>query len=178
MPRSTPRRLMMADLAILTAGVALSMGLLKKAWATLADFREWPGSHVWGLHESQVLTSVFLGIASALVAARSVQPRPRWRSVFRQPGTMACLAILGHMLIVIISFSWNLTRSSIFGSSRLLPEFNRVLHANRSCGGWVAAVWLTLALSHAWRPEPSWIDRSGRVLGVAAIFHWLWSLLI
>jgi hypothetical protein len=30
----------------------------------------------------------------------------------------------------------------------------------------VAAAWLTLALNGRWCPERSWIDRSGRVLGV------------
>ena len=34
------------------------------------------------------------------------------------------------------------------------------------CGYAVATVWLVLALSGRWRPEKSWIDRLGRVLGV------------
>jgi hypothetical protein len=33
------------------------------------------------------------------------------------------------------------------------------------CGPAVAAVWLVLALSGRWRPEKSWIDRLGRLLG-------------
>lgn len=37
------------------------------------------------------------------------------------------------------------------------------------CGPAVAAVWLVLAVAGRWRPEPSWIDRSGRVLGVTWI---------
>jgi hypothetical protein len=37
------------------------------------------------------------------------------------------------------------------------------------CGWTVAAIWLLLALSGRWRPEPSWIDRLGRLLGVVWI---------
>ena len=37
------------------------------------------------------------------------------------------------------------------------------------CGIAVAAVWLVLALSGRWRPEKSWIDRLGRMLGVTWI---------
>jgi hypothetical protein len=36
--------------------------------------------------------------------------------------------------------------------------------------GWAVVVsWLTLALIGRWRPEPSWVDRWGRVLG----FTWI-----
>ncbi|WP_406695128.1 hypothetical protein V5E97_29235 [Singulisphaera sp. Ch08] len=34
------------------------------------------------------------------------------------------------------------------------------------CGYSVVAIWLLLVLSGRWRPEKSWIDRLGRVLGV------------
>jgi hypothetical protein len=37
------------------------------------------------------------------------------------------------------------------------------------CGFTVAAIWSLLALSGRWRPERSWIDRLGRLLGVAWI---------
>ncbi len=37
------------------------------------------------------------------------------------------------------------------------------------CGFSVAAIWVLLALSGRWRPERSWIDRLGRLLGVAWI---------
>jgi hypothetical protein len=33
----------------------------------------------------------------------------------------------------------------------------------------VAAAWLTLAIGRRWRPEPTWVDRSGRAIG----FFWL-----
>jgi hypothetical protein len=36
--------------------------------------------------------------------------------------------------------------------------------------GWaVAASWLTLIMNRRWRPERDWIDRAGRVVGIAWI---------
>jgi hypothetical protein len=37
------------------------------------------------------------------------------------------------------------------------------------CGYAVAGVWMVLAISGRWRPEKSWIDRGGRVLGLTWI---------
>jgi len=37
------------------------------------------------------------------------------------------------------------------------------------CGGAVIGAWLALALTGRWRPEPSWIDRLGRIVGVAIV---------
>ncbi len=45
------------------------------------------------------------------------------------------------------------------------------------CGPVVAAVWLLLALSGRWRPERSWIDRLGRVVGATWIVVTLLSTL-
>lgn len=36
-------------------------------------------------------------------------------------------------------------------------------------GAAVAGAWLALALAGVWRPEPGWIDRSGRLVGLALI---------
>jgi hypothetical protein len=52
--------------------------------------------------------------------------------------------------------------------------------ATGQIGFGVLIAWTTLALARCWQPEPSWIDRSGRVLGVVWIiafvadrFAWL-----
>jgi hypothetical protein len=34
----------------------------------------------------------------------------------------------------------------------------------------VAGAWLALALAGWWRPEPSWVDRLGRALGLGWLF--------
>jgi hypothetical protein len=38
-------------------------------------------------------------------------------------------------------------------------------------GGTVALAWTVLALSRRWESEPGWVDRTGRLLGAAAIVN-------
>jgi hypothetical protein len=45
----------------------------------------------------------------------------------------------------------------------------------------VTVAWLTLALNGRWQPEPNWLDRAGRSLGLAwvvlMVFHpWITSI--
>ena len=52
---------------------------------------------------------------------------------------------------------------------RLIP----VIFPPFAFGPMIACVWINLWLGRRWRPERSWVDRAGRVLG---IFWMLWSL--
>jgi len=62
--------------------------------------------------------------------------------------------------------------------------YQNVMYADRhfSVAGAVTAVWLVTAMAGCWRPEKSWIDRTGRVFGVfwllAAVAFWLcrWAI--
>jgi hypothetical protein len=59
--------------------------------------------------------------------------------------------------------------------------FCNMLHGMpRHAGVVVAGAWLTLRLARAWRPEPTWVDRAGRALGVfwlvAALHFFLFPL--
>jgi hypothetical protein len=44
-------------------------------------------------------------------------------------------------------------------------------------GGAVVLVWLALALAGAWRPDPDWIDRSGRAVGTVLIVVYFLAIL-
>ena len=181
MTRQSNRPPKMADLAILIGGTALALGLWRMSWDDLSS-RFNPGvKHLLAYRMALTIAPALLGFASALLALRLVPPRPRWILVFRQPGTSACVAILGQMLSIVLTFSWHVFLVPIVGSPIYPPRYvsyNTYLEANREAGAWVAVAWATLALARAWRPEPSWIDRAGRVLGVLAILHWLWSATI
>jgi hypothetical protein len=54
-------------------------------------------------------------------------------------------------------------------TERILLEILQRLVFDVPAAYTVAAGWLTLALLGRWRPEKSWIDRLGRVLGVGWI---------
>jgi hypothetical protein len=85
---------------------------------------------------------------AALVVMRLRSPRPPWRDLVRQPGLWACLAAV----VAEVAFPW----WDYFGVR--LPAI--------IVPGAVALAWLALVLTRAWRPERSWIDRAGRIMGL------------
>ena len=100
---------------------------------------------------------LLLIVGVALLALRMNRPDPPSRAMFREPGFWACAAPILTLLSFPLAGIWFAVRFS-----PLLPA------------GAVCVAWLALALSHRWRPEPSWIDRGGRALG----FGWVVILLL
>jgi hypothetical protein len=117
---------------------------------------------------------LLLSLSLALTAARLLPPRPRFLEVFQQPGLVAnwitCL-IAGFNAITM--FSMNMDKlSSVDGIVKLF-RFAFFWPTASDAGGGVLIAWMTLAMAGCWRAEPSWIDRSGRVLGVVSIISFL-----
>ena len=114
---------------------------------------------------------VFTPLSIALLALRMRRPRPKLRRVWRQPGAVACLACL-------LTFSlWGVTLGgqAIIGRRTEIPWKN-IDFAMPSLGGAgfvILGVWLVFWLGRIARPEKSWIDRSGRALGVTMILVFL-----
>lgn len=96
----------------------------------------------------------------------------------RQPGTVACGAISLVLVVVIglsIAFELGFDRRDpiAFGVIKVVAiqmtsddAFN---HLTPLAAWATAASWLVLAVGGRWRPEPDWIDRAGRVIGITWI---------
>ena len=127
------------------------------------------------------------GLEAAVLLLRLRRPRPTLRRVVLQPGEAACLVAL---LVIALETIGAMAAMVYFESSRgylgaelrtfgLAGWFHvRVLMRMPypvSCA--VLASWTILCLSHRGRPERSWIDLAGRVLGwcwiVSALVFWL-----
>jgi hypothetical protein len=124
-------------------------------------------------------------VTIAVLVLRLVGPRPRFRQLTRQPGTVACGAVFFAVLVEMV-YQMSEAAYALYGSSNV-----RILHA----AYWiisgpfeavsVGAAWLLLAISGRWRSDASWIDRFGFVLGVfwiatpllAFFVHWLVRML-
>ena len=115
----------------------------------------------------------FLAAATAAtLAMRLLRPRPTSRRLFRQPGAVACVAAL---LAMLIEAGW--VASLLARKSWLMgPDEVFVFHVPQ-VGFAVVGGWLSLAMAGRWRPEPGWIDRAGRLVGVCWIVATLlwWS---
>ena len=168
------RRLTLADLAIFiagTAGALLLLRMVREADSASKQFIGMPDGY-----RAYCFVAPFLLMASAsLIVTRLIGTRLRLSRVLWQPGTIACVMfLLSFVLNTLLILGQNfvgglLNRPTILSYLDLRFFFIRNLMGAEI----VAGSWATLALSGRWRPEPSWIDRSGRILGVVIILSGL-----
>ncbi len=92
---------------------------------------------------------ILVGLSFALLLLRLVRPRPGWPELARQPGALACLAAVAALFLAF----W-------------VEELFRTRISLAFVGAAVGLAWVALGVSRSWRSEDSWIDRTGRVLGV------------
>jgi hypothetical protein len=139
-------------------------------------------------------------IAPALLCIGLLPPRPDLRRLASRPGFVACLALTIVLVVRAAGFLalWARTLGSPFarvrrevtllpdpfrildgapglGSAIEIPTFRALIHLAplaAELGLSVAVAWSVLAIGRRWRPEPSWVDRSGRVV----VGFWLTTL--
>jgi hypothetical protein len=136
---------------------------------------------------------VMTGVASpwaVYLLYRSRRPGRTWRfGRVRRPGSVACLAVTIVLIFELLHATASLDRwqrrLNVVHRSDLQaveirylsirprslrerddPFFNMLNGMPQYAGLLVAGAWLTLLLAGAWRPEPTWVDRAGRALGV------------
>lgn len=106
-------------------------------------------------------------LALLLLGRRDAGTRPRRRRRGPAPGTLACLAaaaMLGLPLAVVLVIG------AVAGSAALEPH-QEVLAIGSLVGALLAGIaifwsWITLALCRRWQPQPTWLDRAGRLIGM------------
>ena len=157
-------------IAALAPGFAATRAFLAGVWVTPS-----------GQGRLQVTLEVLIGsmpvataAAAGLAAVRLRRPRSALRRLARQPGAMATVAAL----IGAVPFALALPAAALIAGALGRPiRLNQSAEAAAilglmgapACGVGVATAWATLALNRRWRPEPGWIDRAGRLLGL----YWL-----
>jgi hypothetical protein len=172
------RQLSIMDAMILVLGTAVGAALARAylrghfaaldLWPKTGFDREWLWRVVnWSRGPG---ACVVVPMMAALLAIRLRPPRPRRGRLIHQPGFAACLAI---MVWLLLRWIWVAT---FYYPPRSPPPAARFeplwFEATQYAGEAVVGSWLALALSRRWRPEPSWVDRAGRVLGA----YWLAAL--
>jgi hypothetical protein len=178
-----PRRFTLFDAMILIGATAFALVPIR--------FLRWDSgvTNFWspavflrlGMMIDALLCPVALTLAPVLCALRLQHPRPGLSRVYRQPGTAACTATFVTELIFVTASMISLFIHHFAGNSPNQHLFYRLnfvtwIWVFPMCimGITVSAVWVVLWLSGAWRAEPSWIDRTGRILGV----YWVANSLV
>jgi hypothetical protein len=132
-----------------------------------------------------------MAFTPAVLAARLLGPRPRFRQIASQPGLVACAAAVLVMVLrcageVLAYLPGELTK---FSSPVRLPSPPFIRYSGPPplplgriaqnivlesfpfftaplVGIAVLVAWLVLAANGRFRPVPDWVDRTGRALGV------------
>jgi hypothetical protein len=129
-----------------------------------------------------VLASTLLAsLSTALLVAGLLPPRSRLSELCRRPGFAACWVTALVMVIDAVSMiALNPDNFTNFEKFIHCFDYGYFWFAAGHIGFGVLISWTTLALAGCRRPEPNWIDRSGRALGVVWIiafvadrFSWL-----
>jgi hypothetical protein len=164
--RPAGRPLSLADAMIFIIALGLGLTLARPAIvlianAVLADprwrFQTLAGAVSLGRMLNIVLLNFLFFLLPAFVIVRLRRPRPALRSLLCQPGFVACAAP-----VVIVLATLPLVLFPLSGLAGQVIEIGvQVLLV-------VAAplAWVYLIATRRWHPEPIWIDRLGRVLGV------------
>jgi hypothetical protein len=179
-PRTAPaRRFSLLDGMGLIAALGVGLALGAKYHRCLSVFDSFvrtepnnvrvPGPREW----VYACVPSLIAVTVLLWPLRLVPPRPPSRRWTRLPGltgsyvAASALAIASAKAAVV----WpGLQHNVHFADVGMLSAGEtialRVVAAKDMIGPAIAVSWLILWLGGGWRPEPTWIDRAGRVLGV------------
>ncbi len=163
--RPTSRPLSLADAMIFIIALGLGLALARPAIILIADgvrsdprwrFQTLAGAVSLGRMLNIVLLNFLFFLLPAFLIVRLRRPRPALRSLICQPGFAACAAP-----VVIVLTTMPLALFPLSGlAGQVIENAAQVLLV-------VAAplAWVFLVATRRWNPEPSWIDRLGRILG-------------
>ncbi|WP_435008098.1 hypothetical protein P12x_005373 [Tundrisphaera lichenicola] len=182
--RPTPprRNFGLADAMILVAASAIGLAAtgwltdgepLKEAWEIFSTPPQdgWTIGNILMMVGLLGITFVVPSLAAwtlACLLMRFRDPRPARRRLVRQPGAMACLIatiVIGLSVVGGLAV-WATTEPDDFIRS---PRLSGAMFGSTQVGAAVLWCWATMAISGRWRPEPTWLDRLGRLLGLAWI---------
>ena len=193
---AVPRRLLLSDVVVLIGVTAIALGIFRMYHAELNPLKWWPPGRYASTYRDYVgfvwscliLASPFaMAWTLAILGLRLRHPRPRWGRVVRQPGLIAGLIAASVLAVRLLGFAIMFARIKVVpnnGAWRALLIHNafkslgepgplifgadHFLGTMAMIGLSVGSGWMLLLISGRWRPERSWIDRAGRVLG------WFW----
>jgi hypothetical protein len=178
-----PRRFTLADAMALVAAVALGLAL-SRVWTRLAEERLMSYSRLLAdtgpllwltpfTFRAVQYWPVVAALSPTLLALRTRRPRPGRHRLFAPPGAIACaaatIAIALESLLNALAILWNSFYSVASINVLNLTMATVGALSSTTVGIAVAAAWGATALAGRWRPERTWIDRVGRVVG----FLWL-----
>jgi hypothetical protein len=181
------RRFQVVDTLMLTAAMALGIVGTSHVWKFWGYPWFWDLDAGWSagvtlIRFQTVIALLLPGLAACTVsvlASRFLPPRPPLRVIALQPGSAACgaatLVLISETMSEAVSLVYFEASKGYLGAawraSGLASWFlgHVLLTVAHPISLAVIAVWSVLFLSRQAQPEPSWVDRAGRLLGACWI---------
>src|ERR1017187_4437858 len=154
----------LGDAMILIIALALGLAIARPGIVHVDDairsgpqdrFRTWAGAVSLGRILNILVLNFLMFLLPAFLILRLKRPPAPLRSLIGQPGFAACAA---PVAIVLAFPPFELLAPS--GLARQVIE----IAAQVLIAAAVPLAWVSLIATRRWAPEPSWIDRSGRIL--------------
>lgn len=179
----TRRKFSIADGLILIAGIAAGLGFTRFITPYITPEMLWNDfiypreklSLRYFLELTQEL-GVIVGIpfmaasTPAFLVIQLIKPRSPWRRLRRQPGFIVCLlpTLITAITILVAGTSVGLSLWEPQGSptDEYAPAY---ILGGFLAGSSVLSSWVTMRLCGIYRPQPTWTDRIGRLIGLAWI---------
>lgn len=167
-PADRCRPLTLSDAMALVAATAIGLGLSRALQSA-----QYPGCPHFVTIE---LPQLFVWTIT-LYALRLRRPCPPRERRLNQPGAVACAVVT--LLLPLLGVVAALSRGAVVllkyygwkGPGGYPPPGLLCVLGAAIAGTAVTGAWLGLAISGRRRPEPGWLDRTGRVLGTGWIVH-------
>ncbi|MDR3623494.1 MAG: hypothetical protein P4L85_29445 [Paludisphaera borealis] len=192
MQRQKKRPFRIRDAAVMVAATGFGLaGWRYWFWATLTDWSYlWPAGDLWNLGRWLVAAQrvvpfssiMLLSLTVGVLFLRVVTDRPRRRRLWCQPGFLACVAVVFAFACKSVEIGFNLAANVLTarpgqfanidygaaaGECVLMLLGNSPDGYQAKAGEVILLTWLVTWAGGRCRPEPSWVDRSGRLLGAA-----------
>jgi hypothetical protein len=160
------------DVLVLIAATAIGLAWLRIVWDldSFHDLEEWLRS------APEMSVPLLAAWTIGIGALRLLPPRPPMHRLVLQPGAAACGAVMlvfttKSLLHVADLFARGPNGVQVFD---VAPRWYSLVLSETEYHYPIAVVWALLLLSRRCRPEPSWIDRAGRGLGLSWLVLALW----
>jgi hypothetical protein len=169
-------KLSLADMMALVAATAMGVWVSVTALTQHGDYPNVERDNLAGLHAwfgatSKAAARVLMvwpcvgAWTFALPVLCLFRRRDQRRRLFRRPGVAACTAVAVASPGV---FAWDLM---LFREHGDFPKYDIFImlffrDLEQGAGPLIVATWVLMALGGRWCAEPTWVDRTGRVLGV------------
>jgi len=180
--RYVARKFTLLDAMIITAAVGIGLFVVRDInadWSGVTPTKLGGTINLLSAY-THPINPVMLAVTLSALVISIRRPRPSIRRVLRRPGTIACFGAIAVTLLESVQgilCDWTM---SFDDANDNISEFVRNcsfedLHNTlwgvywglpTRIGHTVTVLWLVLIISGRWHPEPNWIDRMGRILGV------------